>query len=254
MPPTSTTNTDANGPAQYDDQASPCTVQIRQSRILPLTTEGLLPQRHEVTFCSISEPALQLAKILLTIDSKSLCILRVKPLSIHPWPKYELHAFMRTNSLSGKPPTILGTAIGRYWQVIQLRTHCWKSVRERFPHLDVSRNYNSAIGQGTADPANNNDDDDGRTTKVTIKRADHPAVALSIEWTITFDEETGDVQSRVFASAEFPPSWRRGDEELGLEEEPGVLDRVGEAFDALVRRRGVTAAVEVIVALLFPFD
>ena len=71
-------------------------------------------------------------------------------------------------------------------------------------------------------------------------------VSLLISWHIGFDW-IGEVESDISAVTSFPRTWRNADER-------GSLGKVGEAFDRLVRERGVLDGIRIMVQLIFPDD
>ena len=69
-------------------------------------------------------------------------------------------------------------------------------------------------------------------------------VYLLILWRIDFDW-IGEVESDISAITSFPTTWENADER-------GSLRKVGEAFDRLLRQRGILEAIRIMVHLIFP--
>jgi hypothetical protein len=68
-------------------------------------------------------------------------------------------------------------------------------------------------------------------------------VTMRVHWGIEFDW-TGEAQSKVWCDVSVPSAWKKVDRR-------GSLKNVGRTFDGIVREKGVSGAVGVMVGLFF---
>ena len=237
--------------------------------LLPSTAPNApLLQRQEITLASSHD--LLSVKLSLTANTTTQTIANLEILNVSPWAGPELGSWIRKRALDGDMSSI-GWAIGRYWEVAQLRARCWERCEQDHGHLlaHKGKKGRKTVGKGKStllkrqgrlrkgdqtlsdDEPTNLDDDDPKTPSRldllshlgrTALRFQHDDVSLLISWRIDFDW-TGEVQSHVEASASFPEMWGRGDVR-------GSLGKVGDAFEKLVKVKGVSGAVGVIVGLV----
>ena len=237
--------------------------------LLPSTAPNApLLQRQQITLASSHE--LLSVKLSLTANTTTQTIANLEILNLSPWAGPELGTWIRKRALDGDMSSI-GWAIGRYWEVAQLRARCWERCEQDHGHLlaQKGKQGGKTVGKEKStllkrqgrlrkedqtlsddEPTNLDDDDPETPSRLdllshlgrTALLFQHDDVSLLISWRIDFDW-TGEVQSHVEASASFPEMWGRGDVR-------GSLGKVGDAFEKLVKVKGVSGAVGVIVGLV----
>ena len=166
---------------------------------------------------------------------------------ISPWADPELGNWIRMQASTGDTSSI-GWACSRYWDVAHIRAQTWARCVRAHSELvvDIHSPQDSSSGSENSEP-----DDLSRSTlhshlgrsSMTFSQR---GVAVKIVWIIGFDW-TGEVESRVSATAAFPTKWRGIDERRSL-------DKVGKLFDALVAARGVYEAVRILLGVIFARD
>lgn len=197
--------------------------------LLPSAPDDVLLQRQDLVLSS-SDQSLRV-KLQVTVNLTTDKVEEVQVRDISAWADEELGGWLRAF-----PPdsdlSAVGTAFGRYLAIAKDRAQCFQASEQEFESLAMSRqnlyghpDFDSYLGQQA----------------LTFS---HNQVALDIVW-LCLVRDDGNIESRVSAKAKFPVTWRRTSG--GAE-----LDKVGEAFDLLVRDRGPLEAVRVIGNLIFP--
>ncbi|SLM37248.1 hypothetical protein LPUS_06991 [Lasallia pustulata] len=243
--------------------------------LLPSTTPSApLFQRHNITLASPQN--LLNVNLSLTANTTTGTVDNLDVVALSPWAIPELGTWIRKRALDGDVSSI-GWAIGRYWEVAQLRAKCWGRCERDHPDLVAHKGHNAGKSKGHEKPAlpkrrrrsrkenqiqgdgeraDGDNNDDNSVTAESLSRHhilphlgrtsllfQRDAISLLISWRIDFDW-TGEVQSHVAASAAFPDSWERTDERHSLR-------KVGPLFQKLVQLKGVRGAVGVLVGLVF---
>lgn len=201
------------------------TVKIKSSELLNEGTDDpeALLQRHDAEFLS---DGLLITALGITINSTTLEIHDLKMLEQDPDPPQE----MQTWTLAGghsRALTSIGTAVTSCSCVVERRAACWRSCYER--HADL------------LEPLLDANAIHGRQT-ITFERE---GLSLSITWQIRLREE-GEAESKLSIALDLPPVWVNEGIVSGSEGAD-----VREAFDLLVKERGVTEAITAMVKLLF---
>ena len=242
---------DAENLNDPETQNLPFSTTILASKVLPSSPDGTIPQEHDIQITPLSEPANKVA-LRLIFDSKTHTVLQVRassPESLSA--NEELHRFLR-HTAPGKGLDYVGTAVGRYLEVTRLRAQCWRACSESYPNLaDLPHDATSSSSQPDPSSSSTAAAATAVAESLTFHRRPNTSASLTltIVWQITFNDTTGEIESRVRACVDYPPAWTN-EQSAGDE---SVLGKAGEAFDALVRERGVTGAVKVLVMALFPF-
>ena len=204
------------------------TVKIKNSMLLDHYTDHpeALFQKHDAEF--ISNGSLLVA-LQVTVDSKTLEIYNLQLLEQGSFTSQELQTWTLADVRS-KQLASIGTAINRCSHVIERRAACWRSCQERLPDLvEPLPNGESVYGQQ-------------------VIKFQRQRLSLSITWAIRL-RDGGEAESKLSITTGFPPAWL--DEDIVSDSEG---QDVREAFDLLVRERGVTEAIAAIVKLLFQPD
>ena len=213
----------------------------------------------------------------LVTDTVTQTVVSLHLSGISPWANAELGAWIRKQVSSGDVSSI-GWACGRYWEAVSIRAKCWARCKARFPLLvpgqcrdqmeepgpkaKNQKRTNDRTKKGSKAPTNERDVDEDvneRSFPASVSQSDvianissqsllfsRSGISLLISWRIVFDW-VGEAKSDVSAVASFPKTWRTADER-------GSLNKVGEAFDRLVRQRGVLDGIRIMVQLIFPDD
>jgi hypothetical protein len=197
--------------------------------LLPSTPDDMLLQRQDLVLSS-SDQSLQV-KLQVIVNLITDKVEEVQVRDISAWADQELGGWLRAFP-SNSDLSAIGTAFGRYLAIAKDRAQCFQASEQEFESLAISRQnlyehpeFDSYLGQQA----------------LTFS---HDEVALDIVWLCSVRDD-GNTESRVSAKAKFPVTWQ-------LTSGGAELDKVGEAFDQLVRDRGPLEAVRVIGNLIFP--
>lgn len=202
------------------------TVNIRDSILLDdnLDFPEALLQNYTAEFTSNGTVLLALR---ITINTKAFEIHDLKLLEQGSPALQELRTWTLTNIHSKQLPSI-GTAVNRCSYVTERRTACWRSCHERHPELIAT----PLFGEGNI----------SSKQTITFQRQD---LSLSITWAIRLRED-GEAESKLSIAVDFPPAWVEEGIVSGSEGQG-----VREAFDLLVRERGVTEGIAAVVKVVF---
>ena len=213
----------ANTGALEEDVVAPFDINILNIRLLPSTRNDVLLQRQEVVLLS-SEHSLE-AKLQFTMNVSDQTVVQLQLLELSPWANQELGTWLRLFP-EGKDVSTIGRAFGRYSEVSRDRTQYFRDTHREFATLLPSEKT------ATYEPGL-------QTLSFT-----RDLVTLKITWVVSINND-GEIETQISAAAAFPDTWQRTGG--GAE-----LDKVGEAFDLLVKDRGVMEAMRVVCKLIFP--
>lgn len=209
-------------------------------------------------------------ELRLVNDTVSETVNTLSLTNISRWADEELGVWAREQALTGDINSI-GWASGRYWKLACVRAKYWMRCRARFPGLLVGKG-SVVLEERPHSKAKAQHRQQGREPNLNVGRkldnaedgAQAPfsrramlaeigrqsllfstgGVSMLITWRIGFDW-TGETESHVSASTSFPTSWRKADLRRSLH-------MVEDAFDRLVKERGVYEATRIVTNLLFP--
>ena len=239
-----------------------------------ITSEALesdtLLRQQDLTLTSPS--SLLVANLHLTINTSNDSVDTLVLASLSPWANQELGSWMRAQAPTGDISTI-GWACGRYWDLALKRAKIWAHCCETYPHLVPSTlsNVRSPLQETNAQSVNKSKGRQraGTTADMDASAAEHSetvdslsraqlrahlgrhslrfsgdGVTVNFRWQIGFDW-TGEAESRVGVQAAFPKAWSDADDRKSLR-------RLGEVFGTLVKERGVSDAIRVVIGLVWP--
>lgn len=222
-----------------------------------------------------------IAKIKITFDIENRKNRNLAISSLSSWATPELGSWLQTEAVNLEKPTIEQT-ISRYWEISEIRASCWHKCEQDLryqpatsePALGSSAEQQevtqlankqapgrrktdsnaSAHPSSSALPNHSSDKSHPKPHTPRQPPSQHlgqqsilftraPDISLLITWRLTISQ-SGTVNSRLSAHAVFPEPWTRA---AGGE----ALEKVGEAFDLLIRERGVFEAVKTIWGVIF---
>ena len=214
----------ASDPATVDPEKS---VKILDSNLQTgVTDPEVLLQMHDVELISRGT---MVEKLQIVFDSRSLEVSELSLLGPSLLYRPVLEAWTHASAPSKRLFSI-GRAINRYTYVVGCRIACWQACQERYLGLVEPLRDKDAIQSQQA---------------ITFRRK---RLSLSVNWTINLKDD-GNAESNLSIHTELPATWLEERIASGREAE-----QVQEAFDLLVRERGVTEAIGAIVKLLFQDD
>lgn len=195
-----------------------------------MSADGVILLQQDVEFTLVLHGPM--IKLRLTLDLRTQTAVKTEIMEIASWASEELATCLELSS-GPKDIAYLGTAIGQYTEVLNVRARCWNEVRLQFRNLlrDLPHPSDAATLQ-TGDLG---------CSSITLARS---SVALEVKWHIFFGEEA-EAQSQVSAIPSFPRTWDRADQ-------AGELAKVGAAFDMMTEQTGVSQAVLEMCSLVFP--
>ena len=179
-------------------------------------------------------------RIQITVDISSQIVIQVKVLDLSPWSEQEFGSWIRTNAEGGSLISI-GKAIGQYWIACLKRIQCWNNIAREFSDLilhqgDLGRLSLCDLGH------------DHAILPLYLGQQEfslsHHNVTLHIIWRISINGD-GEVSNVLSARPRFPDRW-------GHIEVASELDKVGAAFNLLIKQKGINEAISLISRLMFP--
>jgi hypothetical protein len=190
-------------------------------------------------------------RITINTEEDSIHSLAIQQLS--PWAHQELGSWIQAQTREGDVSTI-GWACGRYWDLSVVRARVWARCCEKYPQLvpETVRKLEAtapAIGEHVQDQ-------DGSimagTSRAELRahlgrqtlRCQRDGATVIFKWKIEFDW-TGEVQSKLGVETAFPRTWNEADERKSLAKVPKVFNR-------LVKERGVSEAIRIVVSVIWP--
>lgn len=226
-------NVDTSQQIDFDTQhsgAAPFTIATSDSILLPSTADDNFQYRHDLALSSPQQ--LLRAKLQITVNVPIQKIDQLRVLGISPWADRELGHWLRALPLDSEI-SVIGTAVGRYYEVCLDRAQCFLAAEQGFKDL-------------IADASMMESPESSRLSRY-LGRQDisfaRDQVNLDIVWLVSFDDD-GEVTSLITAKSRFPGTWRRA---VGAE-----LDKINDAFKLLVKEKGALEAINVICKLVFP--
>lgn len=218
---------DADGP---QDEIAPFTITTVNAMLLPSTADDALQQRLDLTL--LAPRQLLRAKLQVTLNVSNQTIEKLRVLGLSPWADRELGGWLRALP-ADSALSVIGTSFGRYYEISRDRAQCF---------LDSAQDFKALI----ADTIVLESPEHSRLSKY-LGRQDitfiRDQVSFDVAWLVSFGDD-GEVKSRTTAKARFPDMWRRT---VGAE-----LEKIGDAFDLLVKEKGAFEAIRVVCKLMFP--
>lgn len=213
--------------------ADPFTITTSNKLLLPSAADKNLLQRQEVTMSTAHQSLT--CDLQLTTDLATQQISHLDVQALSSWAEPELGAWLRQSHEKLELPA-LGSALGRYWELANLRSECWINCKQDFKDL-------VANALEPDDPLSHL----GLQDLIFARRN----VRLKVHWGISLSDR-GEVESHGSASGSFPPSWQQQQQEAGGNGS-SELAKIGDAFEMLVEDRGgIGEAVGVLCRVVFP--
>lgn len=212
---------------------APFSIKISNVALLPKASDSDALQQQDVDFIT-SQHSIPLT-LQLTTNITTQRFIRISAVHLPSWAVAEFGLWLQ-EAPDELDVEAVGTAVGRFWRLSQLRARCWHQCQIEFPDLTV--NAVSPNGRSSVEPP------EQEHLGCQFQQFSRSSVSITVHWRLSFTLE-GEAESHVYAGATFPTAWKQADrsDELG---------KVGQAFDLLVRDRGVTDAVRMILRLIFP--
>lgn len=167
----------ANGQATIENAnqsipSVPFTTKTVASALLPMSADGVILLQQDVEFTLVLHGPM--IKLRLTLDLRTQTAVKTEIMEIASWASEELATCLELSS-GPKDIAYLGTAIGQYTEVLNVRARCWNEVRLQFRNLlrDLPHPSDAATLQ-TGDLG---------CSSITLARS---SVALEVKWHIFF--------------------------------------------------------------------
>jgi len=212
------------------DSVAPFTITTTNALLLPSIADNALQERQDLTMSAPRQ--LLRAKLQITINIASQSIDQLRILGMSPWADGELGGWLRALPVDSNL-SVIGTAFGRYYEMCRDRAQCFLEAEQELKVLLTSRRIVDGPEHLRLSTYLGRQD-------VSFAR-DH--VGLDVTWLVSFNDD-GETESRVTAKARLPDTWRRT---VGAE-----LDKIGDAFELLVKEKGALEAILVVCRLMFP--
>lgn len=217
--------------SSQESAAAPFDVTLSGVNLLPPTDGPASLHCRNLVLTSLMQ--LLQAKLQVTMDGADLMVTGLTILDISPWAHRELGTWFAL--LNGnKNLSAVGAAFGHYYVVSKERAECFR---------DSEQEFRAVLDNQMAATSIRHQDLSSYLGRQTLTFSREP-VALEFSWLVSINDE-GEVESLISAKAKFPASWQQtegGDQ----------LTKVGEAFDILVKDRGMKEAIRVVCKLIFP--
>ena len=211
-------------------------------------------------------------KLEVTTDVSTQNITKLVIQEMSPFAESELGPWIRARAVE-RDLTAIAWAMGRYWDIAVIRARCWSICEKKFGQLLPFTGVNSIknlvhperdAGKAISLPDDNHCDlrndvsglDGQSNREEPISKAQlqfhvrrqsisftRDNISLLVTWRISFDW-VGEVQSNLNACVGYPESWTQIDE-------TGSLQHIGKLFDILLKSKGVSQAIGIVVGLLF---
>ena len=191
--------------------------------------------------------------LTVRIDPVAESVLSLSVDALPSWAEHEYGSWARQTASTGDAPA-LGRAFLLYTHLNTLRARVWCDCCRRFAHLlqhlgPIASGSRKKEGDGGETELSERDEPGGPDPKLLVHYGREAltfardGVSVRVDWKIGFDW-AGEPESRLAVSSAVPRSWREADER-------GSLGKLGRVFDQLAQERGVLAAVDIVVTVVF---
>ena len=214
----------------FPDNTDPFTIKVSNSTCsIPSASSLLVRQDVEVSTPEHS----MVARLRIMIAPTSQVISDIRVLGTTASTASELAPWLQADAKE-RTSTSIGKSIGQYLEESSLRTRCWTQCMNEYPGLVKAITETHSRLEEAQFLSHGGQ-------SLCLERS---SANVAIEWHISFTDD-GDVDSKISSKTSVPEAWKElpGGHELG---------RIDEAFDGLVREKGVTEAIRAIARILFP--